>query len=211
MTETEIKKFATDEFGDTVPEVLAEEGAWTELAVLLAERLRDARVQLDVSQAEDSSFEQQLSQAETAIDELRTENMCDACAGSGEPVSGKPCMCKGTGKMSVAALTIREALAKALTKLDSVRFPEVKRGPYSPDHDPSFERMARAFIEMKDRAERAELLLRKSRDNLLDSASGIRAEIERSLPGCRRCGKTGTHREHGTDWCLHCGQSYSEL
>jgi hypothetical protein len=40
------------------------------------------------------------------------ENMCDCCAGTGKPVSGLPCACNGTGKMSVAAEYFREQWIK---------------------------------------------------------------------------------------------------
>lgn len=40
------------------------------------------------------------------------ENQCDVCVGSGKPLSGGPCMCGGTGKMSVAAVWLREAWAR---------------------------------------------------------------------------------------------------
>lgn len=45
------------------------------------------------------------------IAELERENMCDACAGTGKPASGEPCMCGGSGKMSDAARYLRERLA----------------------------------------------------------------------------------------------------
>ena len=38
-------------------------------------------------------------------------NLCDSCLGRGKPLSGLPCMCSDTGKMSVAALYLREQLA----------------------------------------------------------------------------------------------------
>jgi hypothetical protein len=53
------------------------------------------------------------------IERLHEENICDVCAGSGEPVSGEPCMCMGSGKMSVAAVYLREnsrALREKLRK-----------------------------------------------------------------------------------------------
>lgn len=45
-------------------------------------------------------------------EELIGDNMCDACAGTGEAISGKPCMCGGTGKMSDAAIYLREQLVE---------------------------------------------------------------------------------------------------
>jgi hypothetical protein len=38
-------------------------------------------------------------------------NQCDACLGSGKPISSIPCMCGGSGKMSASALYLREQLA----------------------------------------------------------------------------------------------------
>jgi hypothetical protein len=46
-----------------------------------------------------------LEKAEAELREARERDQCDACAGTGKPISGLPCMCKGTGRMSVAALT----------------------------------------------------------------------------------------------------------
>lgn len=45
------------------------------------------------------------------VQELEHSNQCDACAGTGKPVSGIPCMCGGTGKMSDAAVYLRERLS----------------------------------------------------------------------------------------------------
>src|ERR1035437_399521 len=50
------------------------------------------------------ALRERLRQAETA-------NQCDACLGNGKPLSGVPCMCGGTGKMSASALYLREQLA----------------------------------------------------------------------------------------------------
>lgn len=52
---------------------------------------------------------------------LEAENQCDACAGTGQPVSGKPCMCGGTGRMSDAARYLREQLQLALSQRDAAR------------------------------------------------------------------------------------------
>jgi len=50
----------------------------------------------------------------------RAENICDVCAGTGKPISKKPCMCGGSGKMSDAAKYLREELFK-LSADDSER------------------------------------------------------------------------------------------
>ena len=47
----------------------------------------------------------------------RAVNHCDACGGTGKPVSGGACMCGGSGRMSDAALTLRADLAAERTKL----------------------------------------------------------------------------------------------
>lgn len=49
------------------------------------------------------------------------ENMCDACAGTGTPNSGLPCMCGGTGKMSDAARYLREQLVSKEAELSQER------------------------------------------------------------------------------------------
>lgn len=46
----------------------------------------------------------------TVLEEMRGENVCDSCAGEGKPISGLPCMCRGTGKMSEAARYLRERM-----------------------------------------------------------------------------------------------------
>lgn len=54
-------------------------------------------------------------------DEARRENICDACAGTGSPVSKLPCMCGGTGKMSRAAIYLREEMNKLRAQRDAAR------------------------------------------------------------------------------------------
>lgn len=54
----------------------------------------------------------EVEQLRAEVARLKGENACDACASTGAPVSGLPCMCRGTGKMSVAALMLREELAQ---------------------------------------------------------------------------------------------------
>lgn len=55
------------------------------------------------------------------LDSERQENICDVCTGKGSPISGKPCICKGTGKMSVAAQTLREDLVSLENKYDRLK------------------------------------------------------------------------------------------
>jgi hypothetical protein len=44
------------------------------------------------------------------LDEFMSENMCDVCAGTGDPGTGRKCMCEGSGKMSDAARYLRREL-----------------------------------------------------------------------------------------------------
>lgn len=58
--------------------------------------------------------------ARSMSDELaqaQRENMCDACAGTGKPISGLSCQCGGSGKMSDAAVYLRDELIKAQEQL----------------------------------------------------------------------------------------------
>lgn len=61
-----------------------------------------------------------IAELEAERDRLAAENICDACAGSGEPVSGKPCMCGGTGRMSAAAIYLREQLVSETRRADRI-------------------------------------------------------------------------------------------
>lgn len=54
------------------------------------------------------------------IEAVRVENICDACGGTGTPVSGLNCMCGGSGKMSDAARYLRVQLVDAMLKVDNV-------------------------------------------------------------------------------------------
>jgi hypothetical protein len=48
-------------------------------------------------------------------------DQCDACGGTGKPLSGKPCMCQGTGRMSVAAIYLRERLVEVEAERDALK------------------------------------------------------------------------------------------
>lgn len=54
----------------------------------------------------------ELADAIGLIAKLKAENVCDACAGTGKPESGHPCMCSGTGSMAVAARWLREEVVR---------------------------------------------------------------------------------------------------
>lgn len=56
-----------------------------------------------------------------ALDAERQRDMCDACDGTGNTVSGKPCMCNGTGRMADAAMTLRKELFDTETQLLSAQ------------------------------------------------------------------------------------------
>lgn len=51
----------------------------------------------------------------------KAADQCDACLGTGMPISGKPCMCQGTGRMSDAARWLREELVKADTDVAAAK------------------------------------------------------------------------------------------
>ena len=53
---------------------------------------------------------------------MRGENMCDACAGTGAPTSGRPCQCGGTGKMSDAADYLRKEVLRLTKERDDAHF-----------------------------------------------------------------------------------------
>jgi len=59
------------------------------------------------------------------IEAARSENTCDACAGTGKPISGKPCMCGGSGKMSDAAKYLRKEVFR-LSADDSRGFEKLR-------------------------------------------------------------------------------------
>lgn len=49
---------------------------------------------------------------EAKIKSLISEDTCDVCLGNGDPLTGLPCMCRGTGRMSEAARYLREVIHK---------------------------------------------------------------------------------------------------
>ena len=61
----------------------------------------------------------QIADLTTQLQEVREENICDICGGSGTPTSTKPCACKGTGKMSVAAQTLRDSWVDELARAEA--------------------------------------------------------------------------------------------
>lgn len=56
-----------------------------------------------------------------ATGELRIENICDACVGTGKPISGLDCMCRGTGRMSEAARFLRERVVALEAAIETVQ------------------------------------------------------------------------------------------
>jgi len=48
---------------------------------------------------------------------LRDENICDCCLGTSKPISGKPCICGGTGKMSNAVYYLHAENARLTQEL----------------------------------------------------------------------------------------------
>ena len=61
------------------------------------------------------------SQLERELRAACEENRCDACAGTGKPVSGLPCMCAGSGKMSDAARYLRAVLLNTCKERDNLK------------------------------------------------------------------------------------------
>ena len=59
------------------------------------------------------TLEQKCIALELECEKLKQQNMCDACAGTGTPAGGVKCMCGGTGRMSDAAVFLREQLVEA--------------------------------------------------------------------------------------------------
>lgn len=56
--------------------------------------------------------DERISELERQQTDLHAENMCDACGGNGKSISGIPCMCGGSGKMSDAARWLRRELVE---------------------------------------------------------------------------------------------------
>ncbi len=59
--------------------------------------------------------------SEREHDAAHRANICDACGGSGVPVSGPGCMCGGSGKMSDAAHYLRERYAAEKIRADNLQ------------------------------------------------------------------------------------------
>jgi hypothetical protein len=89
-------------------------------AVAILEALDSARAELAAVQKRLARYETIVNPAHVAVAAMaerdaarealakaERDNMCDACAGTGKPESGLHCQCLGSGKMSVAAETLR--------------------------------------------------------------------------------------------------------
>ncbi len=61
-----------------------------------------------------------LEQRSKALRDATAENICDACVGTGEPISGLPCMCEGTGKMSDAARYLRQRVVELESRVSEL-------------------------------------------------------------------------------------------
>lgn len=101
-------------------------------------------------------------EAAKEISWLRSENHCDACGGTGTPVSGIPCMCGGTGKMSDAAVYLRtvyvdEVAAHNKTKELYIKEKEIADRLYgdtvlqNTQYDEALDLLARAMIMVPER------------------------------------------------------------
>jgi len=75
----------------------------------------------------------QLAATKLELEELHAENMCDACGGNGNPVSGFPCMCGGSGKASDAVQHLRKELDEAKR-----RIADLSDQVYVSNNDPAY-------------------------------------------------------------------------
>ena len=75
-------------------------------AALAAER---NRLQVEWSKVE-VEYRERIAGLEVELRRANGRAACDACGGDGKPVSGLPCMCKGTGLAAEGLITLREEL-----------------------------------------------------------------------------------------------------
>lgn len=104
------------------------EGNWSVFAEKIVKERDALREELDQLRKEAARERavllKKLDEAKLGLmerDALRAENECDACGGTGKPVSGIPCMCAGTGKMSRAAITLREEVITLRAEVERLR------------------------------------------------------------------------------------------
>lgn len=81
----------------------------------------DARDREDEKRRATSDADARIAALEAENARLRGAAMCDACAGSGTPISGRPCMCGGSGHAADAVIHLRGALAAEEVRADRLR------------------------------------------------------------------------------------------
>lgn len=109
----------------------------------------------------------------TALRQAASSGWCDACAGTGKPISGGACMCDGTGLAQEAVAHLRQELMK----LERTK--------------PSAEEMLAAAVKMAMSVSEAELArLREEvltlKDDFNDAIKSLRSENEQATAWSRR-------------------------
>jgi len=95
-------------------------------AIAEIEQERDAALK-QVSELEsrliyrENETDRMIKAAEERAEKAEREGACDACAGTGNPISCQPCMCQGTGRAATAVIYLRECLMDAHTELERVK------------------------------------------------------------------------------------------
>jgi lipopolysaccharide biosynthesis regulator YciM len=119
------------------------------------------------------------------------ENRCDACRGSGTPVSGRPCMCRGTGKMSEAAIYLREELNKRDRELDKAEARVAEQAAEIERLKRDYETAVLAIDDLfendhPDIVERVKLLFTRAEaaEARVAELEGVVRELLAGLPGC---------------------------
>lgn len=73
------------------------------------------------------------SASEAALKQAQADGWCDCCCGKGDPGSGRPCICGGTGRASDAVNGFRKLLAQAEAERDRA-VEDSKRLDWLDDH-----------------------------------------------------------------------------
>jgi regulator of replication initiation timing len=110
---------------------------------------------------------------------------CDACGGTGTPISGRPCMCGGTGLASDAVHTLRKCLYDAERERDALRA-EVDRLTREN------ERLSNDNINLHDTAREMERAVATARAEAIEQCARVCDEEARAyrdlVTACRQVG-----------------------
>lgn len=82
-----------------------------------------------------------------ACDVFEQALKCDACDGTGKPISGLPCGCRGTGSLAEMLVTVRVELVEARQEIEWLRAGSPQPG------DEVVDRVARAIREEDPRSD----------------------------------------------------------